>query len=188
MLHRVASVGTWMLLAVAVVALLALGLGPRTGRYRTLTVLSGSMTPTFRAGDSVIATPTPLGRLRAGDVIVYRIPVEDRRVVSHRIVSIDRSHGNPTVVTKGDANDVRDAWTAQLQGSRAWVVRGHVPKGGVAVHALRGRAVQWASLAALGLAAVMTLWRVWVPSTRQRSTAQSPTSSGAAPRATQDPD
>lgn len=151
-----------MLLAVA--AIIVFAIGPRTGKYRTLTVLSGSMTPTFDPGDSIVVRPVPLDQLRKGDVITYNIPVGDGHVVTHRIVSIARKGGgNPVVVTKGDANQAVDDWEAQLQGSEAWVLETRIPKAGYAIRALRDTWLQRISIGALGIFALLALWRVWVP-------------------------
>jgi signal peptidase len=162
--RRLGLLATWVLLLAAVAALAFFGIGPRTGKYRTLTVLSGSMVPTFDPGDSIVVAPVAFDRLRVGDVITYRIPVDDERVVTHRIVEIKRTGGsNPVVVTKGDANDERDSWEAQLQGSTAWVYRARVPKAGYVLHAVRGPALQVASIGALVLFGLLALWRVWRP-------------------------
>jgi len=76
------------LVVLSVAVLLLIGLLPRTGWYRTMTVLTGSMKPTFAPGDVVIAQSTPADSLQVGDVLVYRVPVGARQVESHRIVQI----------------------------------------------------------------------------------------------------
>src|SRR5262249_42862971 len=95
--------------------LMVLGIGPRLGAYRTLTVLSGSMRPTFNPGDVIVVRPLPLHALRVGDVITYSVPIADRRVETHRIIRIVHGGANPTVITKGDANNAPDPWEATLQ-------------------------------------------------------------------------
>ena len=52
-----ASVVGTAAVVVAVAALVGVGLAPRLGFYRPLTVLSGSMRPAFVPGDVVIVTP-----------------------------------------------------------------------------------------------------------------------------------
>ena len=116
-----------VVVAVACLALVIFGLGPRTGLYRTLTVLSGSMQPLFGAGDVVVATPEPARDLRVGQVITYRIPVGDHHVETHRVIRILKHGDDPVIWTKGDANPVRDPWTARLSGSTIWRQRWVIP-------------------------------------------------------------
>src|ERR1044071_1341103 len=77
-----------LLLAAAVASFAFLAIGPRTGRYRTLTVLSGSMRPHFAPGSLVVATPVPVHDVRPGDVITFQTPTPDRRAVTHRAVRV----------------------------------------------------------------------------------------------------
>jgi|SRR5687768_11208175 len=123
--------------ACALLLLLAVGIGPRTGRYQTVTVLSGSMRPTMSEGSVIVTTPMPASEVRVGDVITYRIPVEDRRIVTHRVVEIVRGGEHPLVRTQGDANKDPDTWVAELKGSTAWKARMTVPKAGYAFEWLR---------------------------------------------------
>lgn len=123
--------------ASALLLLLAVGVGPRTGRYQTVTVLTGSMRPSMPEGSVIVTTPMPAGRVRVGDVITYRIPVEDRRIVTHRVVEIVRRGEQPVVRTKGDANGDPDAWVAELTGGTVWTARATVPKVGYVLERLR---------------------------------------------------
>jgi signal peptidase len=136
-LLRCLDVAARVALGVACVALLGLGLLPRTGWYRPVTVLSGSMTPTFAPGDMVVLTPEPVGDVRVGQVISYRIPIGDHHVQSHRVVKVEHRDGQTLVQTKGDANSAPDPWTAELHGTTAWRVRLVLPKLGWAVFWLR---------------------------------------------------
>ncbi len=150
-------------LLIALVALVGLGLLPRTGWYRPVTVLSGSMKPTFAPGDMVIVTPEPLRDLRVGQIISYRIPVGDHHVQSHRVIKILRRGAHPLVKTKGDANNVADPWTAELHGTTVWRVRGVLPKLGWAVFWFRSPlmhrlTVLFAPLL-LALLGVLQIWR-----------------------------
>lgn len=134
---RGARILSQALLAIALVTLAVVGLGPHTGRYRTLTVLSGSMRPTIPPGSVVVVTPLPPSDIRPGDVITYRIPVDDRRVISHRVVEVVESGDHPVVRTRGDANAAPDPWLARLETEPAWRVRAAVPTLGFILHALR---------------------------------------------------
>lgn len=126
----------------AVAAFLALAVGPRTGQYRTLTMLTGSMQPELPAGSLVVVTPQPVEDLRPGQVITFHAPTPDRPVVTHRVVSIDRSGTRPSVVTKGDANPAPDDWTATLEGSTVWTARLAVPHVGAVIAASRSPLTQ----------------------------------------------
>lgn len=159
-----ARAGRWVGRALSALGLLAfvfLAVGPHSGRYRTLTVLSASMRPTFEPGAVVVVVPQPIREVAVGDVITYAIPVEDRRVVTHRVIEVLE----PGVVrTKGDANNTPDPWVARLQGSAAWTVRADIPGAGHVINAMRHPVAR--ALSILTSLAVMTwvgLRRIWRP-------------------------
>lgn len=114
-----------------------LAIGPRTGAYRTLTVLSASMRPTFGPGSVVVVRPTPIADLEVGDVITYRVPVDDHRVVTHRIIEISEQSGRTVVRTQGDAASTPDPWRTQLNGDTAWQTAASIPWLGYGISALR---------------------------------------------------
>jgi signal peptidase len=120
---------------VALGLMLVLGILPHLGLYRPVTVLSGSMRPTFGAGDIIFVTPEPLRDVRVGQVITYRIPIADHHVESHRVVRMLKRGDDPILITKGDANRSADPWTAELHGNVVWVERFHLP--------MLGRLVLW---------------------------------------------
>ena len=147
--------------AAAVLPVVLLGLGPRTGAYQVRTILTGSMRPQMPPGSIVVMTPTPMYELEVGDVITYQIP-NSADLVTHRILEIDRSPTGTVVRTKGDNNEDPDPWKARLGGTRAWKVRFAVPGVGYVMQALNRRAVA-ASLVlvftvVVGLAAVAAIW------------------------------
>jgi signal peptidase I len=151
-----------LLLGAALAVFVLLALIPHTGLYRPETVLSGSMTPDFGAGDMIIVTPEPARTVRVGQVISYHIPVGDHHVQSHRVVRVVRGGEHPVVRTKGDANNARDPWTARLDGSTAWRVRLVVPKLGWLIAWLRDPLVRLLTVfAAPALFALLALWRIW---------------------------
>src|SRR5581483_10185625 len=161
------TAGTLLVLAaVASVALLVIG--PALGLYRTVTVLSGSMTPTFSPGDVIVVTPQPASTLRVGEVITYQIPVENEPVETHRVMQILEHGREPIVRTKGDANRTRDPWTARLHGGTVWRYRFRVPALGYALLELRQPLVRRLlvlvpTLVLLGFG----LARVWLPVPRR---------------------
>ncbi len=165
-LVRLAALGWRVLgfavLATTILALLAIGIGPRTGAYQVRTVLTGSMRPTIPEGSLVVVTPVRLSDLRVDDVITYRIPAEDRRIVTHRITEIKVGGPTPVVVTKGDANRAVDPWVAHLRGETAWKLALSIPKIGYGFEALRKPLLKRATvLVAPALLAGMWLLSIW---------------------------
>lgn len=81
---------------------------------RTLTVLSGSMSPTIPAGSVVVTKPVEPASLRVGDVITFSTRGPDAlgslHRVTHRIVAVNGTAGEKSFTTRGDANDVVDAY------------------------------------------------------------------------------
>ncbi len=157
----------WLGLALAVLLLLAVGVGPHTGRYQTLTVLSGSMHPTFNAGDVVVATPEPVDLLTVGQVIVYTEPVAGHATVSHRVVWLQPEGTGVLIHTRGDANPVEDPWTARLDGPTVWRVRFAVPRLGFFLLWLRHHPLRLFGPYLIGLvAAAWLVIRIWRPNRR----------------------
>jgi len=68
---------------------------------------TGSMEPTLSPKDWLIYQQVPFGRVRVGDVISFRCPL-DRQPVTHRVV---RRLDCGRLVTKGDGNPDEDPWT-----------------------------------------------------------------------------
>jgi signal peptidase len=111
-----AVAGTWayrVLLAALVLLALYATLVPfamQRSDSRLVTLTSGSMTPTYVAGETItVSTPRDPSALSVGDVITFRA-LGSGVVVTHRIVdvierdSLDGVHYQ----TRGDANDSAD--------------------------------------------------------------------------------
>jgi signal peptidase len=152
-----------MLLAVVVFA--GLALGPHVLGYRTMTMLTGSMSPDIDPGDVIVVTPLPISEVEAGMVISYHIPIDDHRLVSHRVLSVETSpDGAVTVQTKGDANDAPDPWQATLQGDTAWQVTAVIPELGNLIQTLRTPVLSQALVyGAPALLAGWLLLTIWTP-------------------------
>ena len=152
-----------MLLAIVVFA--GLAVGPHVLGYRTMTMLTGSMAPEIDPGDVIVVTPLPISEVEAGMVISYHIPIDDHRLVSHRVLSVDTGpDGAVTVQTKGDANDAPDPWQATLQGDTAWQVDAVIPELGNLIQALRTPVVSQALVyGAPALLAGWLLLSIWAP-------------------------
>jgi signal peptidase len=135
-----------MLLALAVLALLTVGLGPLTGNYRLATVLSGSMGPGMPAGSVAVLVPVDPAAVHVGDVITYQAPTSDHRVVTHRVVEVTEPGPHPVLRTKGDANASADPWTARLAAGPAWRRVAVIPYAGMVIRALRSAPVHHATV------------------------------------------
>lgn len=159
-LFMVARWAARVTVVLATVLFLVVAIGPHTGRYRTLTVLSASMRPTVPAGSVVVVTPIPVADIAVGDIITYAAPVADASVVTHRVIEVVAPGA---VRTRGDANNAPDPWVAQLRGTTAWKVRTDVPAVGYVLSALRGpvaRVLTLGTTTALGvLFGLRAIWR-----------------------------
>lgn len=151
-------------MGLAVLAFLVLAVGPHVLGYRTMTMLTASMSPEIEPGDVTIVTPIAVSEVAEGLVITYHKPVDDRSLVTHRVVSVETgSDGSVLVQTKGDANDAIDPWTASLQGDTGYEVRAVIPELGHVIQALRtpvvAQVLLYGAPALLAGWLLMTIWR-----------------------------
>jgi signal peptidase len=148
---------------------LFLGVGPHLFPYQTMTMLTGSMVPKIKPGDVAVDTRVAIYDLKPGDIITYHIPVEDNRIVSHRIVSIKpEPDGSLTVQTKGDANAANDPWVANFEGGTVWRVDTVIPKIGEGIRFLRKPGVtEVARYVAPALLIAIALPAIWRPRRRR---------------------
>ncbi|MGN6131056.1 MAG: signal peptidase I [Nocardioidaceae bacterium] len=96
------------LLGLVVLAGLALIVVPKATGSRPLTVLTGSMTPTYPPGTVVIVKPTDTNNLQIGDVITFQPRSGDPQLTTHRIVGVVLKGDGREYVTRGDANGADD--------------------------------------------------------------------------------
>src|SRR3954465_10808506 len=153
------------LVVVAALAFAVLALGPHVLGYRTMTMLTGSMSPQIDPGDVIISSPLDVHDVTEGMVISYHIPIDDHRVVTHRVISVQHgADGTVTVQAKGDANTAVAPWQATLQGSTAYQVRAVLPELGHVIQALRTPLVSKALI--YGVPALLAGWlilAIWRP-------------------------
>lgn len=124
-----------MLAAVAALGVALIGVPKATGSI-PLTVLSGSMSPTYDPGSVVIVRPVDVDDLQIGDVITFQEQSGDPTVVTHRIVGVGfAGDGSRTFTTQGDANGAADPEpvTAPQVRGEVWY---SVPFVGYAVNAI----------------------------------------------------
>jgi signal peptidase I len=161
------------ILVVAVVAFAGLAVGPHVLGYRTMTMLTASMSPAIDPGDVTIVTPLAVTDVTEGMVITYHIPIGEHQLVTHRVVSVERgTDGSVTVQTKGDNNDGVDPWMATLEGDTAYQVRAVIPEIGHVIHALRTPAVTTTLVyGAPALVAGWLLLSIWRPTKQEEDRA-----------------
>lgn len=160
-------VAPWLVRGVvglAVLAFLVLAVGPHLLGYRTMTMLTASMSPEIDPGDVTIVTPIAVSEVTEGMVITYHKPIDDRSLVTHRVVSVETGpDGAVHVQTRGDANNGVDPWVASLQGDTAYEVRAVIPELGHLIQALRAPVVTQVLLygapALLAGWLLLTIWR-----------------------------
>lgn len=75
-----------------------------------LSVLSGSMRPTYEPGDLVVIKPKEPTDIRIGDVITYQVHSGESELTTHRVIEKNSStDGSVSFITQGDTDDVPDA-------------------------------------------------------------------------------
>ncbi|MER7797041.1 signal peptidase I [Microbacterium sp. NPDC096154] len=125
-----------------------------------LTILTGSMTPTYPPGTLVVVKPTPIEQIGVGDVLTFQLESGQPTLVTHRVVSvIADSSGETRFVTQGDANTSPDAdpvRPVQIRGT-VWYA---VPWIGWANQAVNGEARSWLVPAAAAALFAYALWLV----------------------------
>lgn len=110
-LHYIGIGLSWGLLGfVALVAILVIVV-PAVTRSTPYTILTSSMVPTMPPGTLVIVKPIDPQEIRIGTVVTYQLASGKPIMVTHRVVKIIEPNlpgGEPSFVTKGDANSVPD--------------------------------------------------------------------------------
>jgi signal peptidase I len=145
--------------------LLAVAVVPMLWGWSPTVLESGSMAPTMRAGDVLIASSHSGEGLGPGTIIVFRVE-NARSPVAHRIVDVTP---DGAYLTRGDANagiDSTPVQPAEIEG----VGRMLVPYAGLPSHWLRtGRWPDLAGLVATMGLAVWLAYRMVPVSRRQRA-------------------
>ena len=146
-------------MALTVVAPAAIG-------WRTLSVMSGSMSPAIETGDAVLTRPVAPASLRAGDVVTFRDPEGTDRLITHRVRWVRSFDGKVEVTTKGDANDTTERWQVAADGRVGRVVV-RLPKAGYLLAPSASPVGRLALVAVptflLGALALIGIWRTQQP-------------------------
>jgi len=115
---RIAGRAVWIAFVVTLLALIAaLLVVPRVSGGTSLTVLTGSMEPTFAPGDVVavrgVAPDQVCAEIGVGDIVTYLPEPGDPALITHRVVgktvgTFDDGR-DCRLITQGDANSAADA-------------------------------------------------------------------------------
>jgi signal peptidase I len=163
--RRIANgVGWAIMIAGAILALLIAG--PLALGDHPHTDLSGSMEPTISPGDVVINEQIAPGEAKVGDIVTFRDPRDEQKLLTHRVVSIHDEGLHLSFVTQGDANNTQEHWRVPADGQIGRMVYTVPWVGHVAVFAKTK--LGWALLIGvpLLLLAAEELLRIWRPRTR----------------------
>lgn len=109
---RVCGIVSTLLLILLVVCA-AILVGPALMGYRSYTVLSPSMEPTYRVGSLILAKPVEASSIQVGDAITFYVESGSSVVATHRVVSIDTE--KQQFRTKGDNNPKEDPSPVSFQ-------------------------------------------------------------------------
>ena len=102
--------------AVAVLCIVLMtkpGKAPSVLGYTVLRVTTGSMAPTYGVDTLIVVKKTDPAEIREGDVISFYSL--DGAVNTHRVVSVEKEGDGYIYQTKGDANNVADAYDVQSE-------------------------------------------------------------------------
>ena len=148
-----------VLLALAIAAPLAFGARPHT-------VLTGSMEPAIAAGDVVIDERIAPTAARVGDVVTFRDPEDQSRLITHRVRSIRREGSHLWFVTQGDANNTVERWRIAAGGELGRVAYTVPWVGHVAVLSQTPLGLALLLVVPLLLLGLDELARIWRPAER----------------------
>ena len=150
-------------LVLPILLLLAIGIGPRFGTYRTVTVLTGSMQPSMPAGSLLVVVPVDPSALSVGDVVTYQAPTPEQQVITHRIIEVVEPGARPVIRTQGDANPAPDPWAARITAALAWRVVLAAPQVGSVIQVLRAPMLRTLTLYFVpALLLAWTLVAIWM--------------------------
>ena len=114
--RRALMLACWSVLGFALVIVVAVAL-PNAFGLRDLTVLSGSMEPTFSTGDVVVEREISPLDARLGDIVSFKDPEDASILITHRVQSMVVHNGVVSFVTKGDANTGVEHWNVSADGT-----------------------------------------------------------------------
>ncbi len=154
-----------IMLGSVVLLILAVVVGMVLGLWRFAVIDTGSMRPTLNPGDVAVLTSEPTADLRKGQIVAFHPPGEPHLTVTHRAVSVEHIKHGVIFQTKGDANNARDAWRAQISGNTVWHEDFKLPKLGYLAVWSQQRLARFGLLSLIVILIVsMQLGWIWRPS------------------------
>lgn len=164
--RQIARGAGWAALAAGLLLALAIA-GPLAFGARPHTVLTGSMEPTIAAGDVVIDERIPPTAAAVGDVVTFRDPEDQSRLITHRVRSIRRQGSHLWFTTQGDANNTTEHWRIAADGELGRVAYAVPWVGHVAVVARTPLGLGLLLGLPLLLLGAEELVRIWRPAPRK---------------------
>lgn len=163
--RRIANgIGWAIVVAGALLALLIAG--PLVVGDSPHTDLSGSMEPAIAPGDVIIDEQIEPWEAKVGDIITFRDPQNQQKLLTHRVVSTHDTGSHIRFVTQGDANNTQEHWQVPATGQIGRVVYTVPWVGHVAVFARTPPGLVLLIGIPLLLIAVEELVRIWRPRPR----------------------
>ena len=111
-----------LVIAAAVVVLLTVvltkpGEAPQIGGYTVLRITTGSMEPEYKIDTLILVKNVEPDTIKSNDVISFysKDPALDGAVNTHRVVEVEKDGDHWSYTTKGDANNVVDAYTVDAK-------------------------------------------------------------------------
>lgn len=160
--RRIAAGVGWAIV-VAGAALALLIAGPLVVGDHPHTDLTGSMEPAISPGDVVIDEQIAPWEAKVGDIVTFRDPQDESKLLTHRVVRTKDTGSLVKFVTQGDANNTQEHWQVPATGEIARVAYTVPWVGHLAVFA-RTR-LGWGLLIGVPLLLVLIeeLVRIWRP-------------------------
>jgi signal peptidase len=110
--RKVAKNFGWAVVILFMTAAALIFLAPRFG-WRVDAVFSGSMEPGLKLGGVVVTRPVEAEEIKAGDIITFYSPLNER-LMSHRVIAVEHGSGWH-FQTKGDANEDADPFVVPAE-------------------------------------------------------------------------
>ena len=148
-LLRRAAIGTVSVATMALAAFAAALITMRILGYSAAVVMGGSMVPAIPMGSLIVIEPTSPAAVSVGEVITFALA---DRLITHRVIAVERDDAGLRLMTKGDANDAPDP-IAVRAGGAIGAVRLAVPLAGYLLFELQGwwREIAFAIVLAVAL-------------------------------------